>query len=62
MNRNASGTPPKLAKTPEAVVTMRRRARPRGAVCTAYAISSPSTAGTTEVSSASSRLVTKPFR
>jgi hypothetical protein len=32
MNRNASGTPPKLAKTPEAVMATRRRIAPRRAV------------------------------
>ena len=28
MNRKASGTPPKLANTPDAVITTRRRAAP----------------------------------
>ena len=32
MNRNASGTPPKLANTPEAVITHRRSTAPRFAV------------------------------
>ena len=32
MNRNASGTPPKLANTPEAVITQRRSTAPRFAV------------------------------
>ena len=32
MNRNASGTPPKLAKTPDAVMAIRRSAEPRRAV------------------------------
>jgi hypothetical protein len=31
-NRNASGTPPKLANTPEAVMTTRRSTAPRRAV------------------------------
>ncbi len=32
MNRNASGTPPKLANTPDAVITPRRSTAPRFAV------------------------------
>ena len=32
MNRKASGTPPKLANTPEAVITHRRSTAPRFAV------------------------------
>ena len=32
MNRNASGTPPKFAKTPDAVMATRRSTAPRLAV------------------------------
>lgn len=51
----ASGIPPKLASTPEAVSTAPRRA-PRREVTTAWAISTPSTVASTAVSADSSTL------
>jgi len=56
MKRNASGTPPKLAKTPEEVDTMRRRFVLFD-VWIAYARSRPMIPGTTDEMTASSRLV-----
>ncbi len=62
MNRKASGTPPKLANTPEAVIATCRRTFPRLAVKIAYAISSPKMAGRIEVNTDSSMLCLKPLR
>ena len=62
MNRKASGTPPKLANTPEAVITTCRSTFPRLAVKIAYAISSPKMAGRIEVNTDKMMLCQKPCR
>ena len=62
MNRNASGTPPKLANVPEAVIVTRRSIEPRRAVKIAYAIRNPMMPGIIAVITDSSRLTSRPCR
>ena len=62
MNRKASGTPPKLANTPEAVITTCRSRLPRLAVKIAYAMSSPKIPGTIAVAIDSRIEVFRPSR
>jgi hypothetical protein len=62
MKMKASGTPPKLAKTPAAVIATCRSTFPRLAVKIAYATTRPRIPGMTEASTDKTMLCQKPLR